>query len=130
VTNGDPSVPLTPKEAAALDDHVFLDVREPYEWDAGHVRGSVHIPIGQIQERFQELERDQPIVVVCQVGQRSALVAEFLAAQGYDAHNLDGGLQRWASEGLPLTTDDEGGSVIDGWARDLHGRRLDGTPEG
>lgn len=120
---------MTPHEAAAATDHVFLDVREPYEWEAGHVEGSVHIPIGQIQRRFEELDRDRPIVVVCQVGQRSALVAEFLTAQGFEAHNLHGGLHEWTAAGLPLRAEDDEGDVVDGWARDMSGRRLDGTPE-
>lgn len=120
---------MTPEQAAAAHDHVFLDVREPYEWEAGHVEGSVHIPIGQIQRRLDELERDRPIVVVCQIGQRSALVADFLRSQGYDAHNLEGGLERWSIEGLPLTSGRRAGGVVDGWARDLQGRRLDGTVE-
>jgi len=119
---------MTPQEAASAG-HLFLDVREPYEWEGGHVEGSVHIPIGQIQRRFEELDRARPIVVVCQVGQRSALVADFLTAQGYVAHNLEGGLQDWAAEGLPLTSGVDEGDLVDGWARDINGRRLDGTPE-
>ncbi|HEY7874631.1 MAG TPA: rhodanese-like domain-containing protein [Actinomycetota bacterium] len=121
---------MTPEEAAAARDSVFLDVREPYEWDAGHIDGSVHIPIGQIQERFEEVERERPVVVVCQVGQRSALVADFLSAQGYDAANLEGGLEAWSANGLPLVTDDDAGGVVDGWARGIDGHRLDGTVEG
>jgi rhodanese-related sulfurtransferase len=121
---------MTPQEAVATEGYVFLDVREPYEWEAGHVEGSVHIPIGEVQRRFEELDRDRPLVVVCQVGQRSALVADFLAAQGYEAHNLLGGLQQWAAEGLPLTAGADPGDVVDGWARDISGHRLDGGPEG
>ena len=116
---------MTPEEAAAATESLLLDVRERYEWDAGHIERSVHIPIGQIQRRFEELERDRPIIVICQVGQRSALVADFLMAQGYDAQNLEGGLQKWSARGLPLDEDD----VVDGWARDMDGRRLDGTPD-
>ena len=118
---------LTPEEAAATTDAMFLDVRELFEWEAGHVSGSVHVPIGEIQDRYEEIDRTRSVVVVCQVGQRSALVADFLSAQGYDAHNLDGGLQQWAARGLPLSSRDDGGTVVDGWARDLDGRRLDGT---
>ena len=120
---------MTPAEAAAARDHVVLDVREPYEWEGGHIEGARHIPIGQIQQRFKELDRDRPIVVVCQVGQRSALVADFLRAQGYDAHNLEGGLEAWAADGLPLTSGEDAGGVVDGWARDIDGRRLDGAAD-
>lgn len=120
---------MTPEEAAAAHGSLFLDVREPYEWDAGHIDGSIHIPIGQIQGRFDELDRDRPLVVVCQVGQRSALVADFLTAQGYDAANLDGGLEAWSANGLPLVASEAEGDVADGWARGIDGRRLDGTIE-
>jgi rhodanese-related sulfurtransferase len=114
-------------EAFSVRDKVsYLDVREPYEWDAGHIDGSLHIPIGQIGTRFEELEKAKPIVVVCQVGQRSALVSEFLAGRGYDASNLEGGLEAWVLGGYPLVVSEGPGEVVDGWARDIHGTRLDG----
>lgn len=120
---------MTPEEASAATDAVFLDVREPYEWEAGHIAGSLHIPIGQIQRRFEEIDAGRHVFVVCQVGQRSALVADFLSAQGFAADNLDGGLQAWTARGLPLESNDDSGAVIDGWARGIDGRRLDGTPD-
>lgn len=124
-----PGEGVSAEQAMAERDAVFLDVREHYEWDAGHVDGAIHIPIGEIQRRFDELDATRRIIVVCQVGQRSALVADFLSAQGYDAHNLEGGLQEWSARGLPLVAPDMGGDVVDGWARDLDGRRLDGTAD-
>lgn len=112
---------------ARRDEVCYVDVREPYEWDAGHIDGSLHIPIRDIQNRFEELDREVPVVVVCQVGQRSALVSEFLSAQGYNAHNLEGGLEAWSSQGYPLVAVESPlGNVVDGWARDIHGNRLDG----
>jgi rhodanese-related sulfurtransferase len=100
---------------ANKDEVCYVDVREPYEWEAGHIDGSLHMPIGDIQNRFEELDRATPIVVVCQVGQRSALVSEFLATQGYDAQNLEGGLEAWASQGYPLvTTASPLGDTMDG----------------
>lgn len=107
------------------DAFVFLDVREPYEWSAGHVEGALNIPIGEIGARVSELDRDAGVVVVCQVGQRSALVADFLVRHGFVAHNLEGGVEAWAAEGLPLVREGAApGQVVDGWARDLDGRRL------
>jgi rhodanese-related sulfurtransferase len=103
-----------------LNKAVFLDVREPFEFEAGHIEGSVHIPIGQIAQRIEEVPSDESIVVVCQIGQRSALVADFLTQRGLDAQNLEGGLEAWTAQGLPL----EGGAVVEGWARDLSGERL------
>ncbi|MFP5298748.1 MAG: rhodanese-like domain-containing protein [Actinomycetota bacterium] len=92
----------------------FLDVREPHEYEAGHIPGSVHIPLMSLDERVGELDADQTWIVTCQIGQRSDLAARFLRVRGFEAHNLDGGLERWTTEGLPLTTDGEEGRVADG----------------
>lgn len=101
---------------------LFLDVRERYEWEAGHIEASIHIPIGEVAGRLAEVPAGRRVIVVCQIGQRSGLVAELLAQNGYDAHNLEGGLQRWTEEGLPLSGEDP--RLVDGWARDLTGRLL------
>lgn len=95
---------MTPRELNARNDVEILDVREPDEWHAGHIDGSVHIPMREIVARAGEFDRDRPIVTVCRSGQRSGQVAAFLSQQQYDATNLDGGLQAWAQEGLPLAT--------------------------
>jgi len=117
---------MEPDQAQELiGEATFLDVREPYEWEAGHVEGAVHIPIGQITLRVAELDPRDDIVVVCQIGQRSALVTDWLNQQGYNAQNLEGGLAAWSAAGLPLVGGTEGGRLIDGLARDLTGERLD-----
>lgn len=122
---------MTPDEARDLFGRVtFLDVREPYEWESGHLEGSRHIPIGQVASRIDELDRETPVVVVCQVGQRSELVTDWLNQNGFTAHNLEGGLAEWSAKGLPLVTQPAGkGRVIDGWARDLSGARLNPDDE-
>jgi rhodanese-related sulfurtransferase len=107
-----------------LPDALALDVREAYEYEAGHIEGSLHIPIGQIQTRWEELDKERQIVVVCQIGQRSDLVAGFLRDNGYDAANLAGGLTAWTTSGLPLVSESSPGDVVDGWARGLDGNRL------
>jgi rhodanese-related sulfurtransferase len=108
------------REARSLLGKVtFLDVRTQGEFEAGHVDGSVHITLQEIPARFEELDKETTVVVVCQVGQRSGLAARFLGEQGYDAHNLEGGLEAWVQQGLPLATSAGQGEVIDGWAEDL-----------
>ena len=108
----------------------FVDVREDYEYAAGHVTGAINVPIGRIKTRIEEIPRDLPVIVTCQIGQRSALVADFLRQSGFDAHNLEGGLETWTAAGLPLEASGaDGGRVIDGWARDLDGNRLNPGPE-
>ena len=106
-----PVLQLTVGEARALLDSgeaTALDVREPYEWEAGRLPGSLWIPMGQLAGRLDELPAG-PLVVVCRVGSRSGHVADALAARGYDARNLIGGLEMWQAAGYPL--EPEGGTV-------------------
>ncbi|WP_059009987.1 rhodanese-like domain-containing protein [Streptomyces specialis] len=86
----------------------LLDVREPDEWAAGHVAGSLHIPIGQVVERIDEITEhagDQRLYVVCKVGGRSAQVTAYLVRQGLDAANVHGGLHAWEDSGRALVSD-------------------------
>jgi rhodanese-related sulfurtransferase len=115
---------LATDAAALLGTGLFVDVREADEYDAGHIEGSIHIPIGDVARRWRELEERGPVVVVCQVGQRSGLVANFLRDRSVDAHNLEGGLEAWSESGLALNSTTRNPQLIDGWARDLSGERL------
>ena len=85
-----------------------LDVREDIEWSAGHIEGSVHIPLMQVPGRVAELPADGQLLVVCKVGARSAQATAYLNAQGVDAVNLAGGLVAWARAGRPLVSDGPG----------------------
>lgn len=86
------------------DDLTLLDVREPMEWEHGHAEGALHVPMGEIPARLEELPEGR-IVVVCHVGGRSARVTSFLVAQGHDAVNLDGGMVDWAAAGRPMVSE-------------------------
>jgi rhodanese-related sulfurtransferase len=81
-----------------------LDVREPVEWAHGHIEGAVHIPLGELMARLEEVPVEQTLVV-CKVGARSAHATAYLVSQGRDAVNLDGGLLDWESAGRPLVSD-------------------------
>ena len=77
----------------------LVDVREPWEWDLCHLEGARHIPMGEIPVRYLELEPDDEVVVYCHVGQRSAMVVQFLRQQGFQkAVNLRGGIEAWARQ--------------------------------
>jgi len=80
----------------------FLDVREDDEWQAGHIDGARHIPLGELSGRIGDLPKDRPIIAVCRSGSRSAAAVRGLRQLGYDAENLDGGVTAWAKAGLPL----------------------------
>jgi len=95
-----------------LGDALFLDVRESYEFDAGHIEGSIHIPLMQLPERFAELPKDRTVIAVCQIGQRSELAAHFLTEQGFDAHNLEAGIAKFYERVEPLTTTPKMGPVL------------------
>jgi len=77
----------------------LVDVREPWEWDLCHLEGARHIPMGEIPVRYLELEPEDEVVVYCHVGQRSAMVVQFLRQQGFQkAVNLRGGIEAWARQ--------------------------------
>jgi rhodanese-related sulfurtransferase len=104
----------TPQEVAALiaqGEVQLVDVREPYEVDAGRIGGSVHVTLAELSSRAQEIDRDRPVIFYCRVGGRSAMATQAFQGAGYDAHNLAGGLVEWAAAGLPLEPD--GGYVAD-----------------
>ena len=83
----------------------LLDVREHEEWDAGHVPGAVHIPLGELGVRYTELEQDQPLYVICRSGIRSDHAAQALAGAGWDASNVADGMMGWQAAGLPMTSE-------------------------
>jgi hydroxyacylglutathione hydrolase/adenylyltransferase/sulfurtransferase len=89
----------------------IVDVREPYEWDAGRIAGAKHIELERLAGRADELPKDKPVIFQCRVGRRSALATDAFRAVGFDAYNMRGGIEAWANDGLPL--EPEGGTVAD-----------------
>lgn len=85
-----------------IDDVFVLDVREQPEWDAGHIAQAVHIPMGDLNARIDEIPKDQTIVCVCRSGNRSGAVTDALTRAGYTAHNMEGGMHAWDAAGLPF----------------------------
>jgi rhodanese-related sulfurtransferase len=88
-----------------------VDVREPYERDAGYVDGTEHIEMRQLAGSAQALDAERPVIFVCRVGGRSLMAAQAFRKAGFDAYSMAGGVERWAGEGRPLTPD--GGYVAD-----------------
>jgi len=76
----------------------MVDVRETGEWEAGHIAGAVHLPLGQLAERHRELDSNKEIIVICRSGNRSGLACELLSEKGYNVVNMTGGLNTWTGE--------------------------------
>jgi len=78
---------------------VLLDVREGWELNICALPGALHIPMGQIPTRTEELDPEQEMVVICHHGVRSLRVAHFLESRGFNKlYNLQGGVDAWARE--------------------------------
>ena len=103
---------LSPEEVSKLLEEgsaQLVDVREPYEWEAGRIAGATHIPLEHLAGRSGEIEKDKKVVFQCRVGRRSEMATEAFAASGYDAYNLAGGITAWVEAGLAI--EPEGGEV-------------------
>jgi rhodanese-related sulfurtransferase len=108
----DPNIEMDPGEVNRRmgEDHMLLiDVREDYEWDAGHVPGSRHVELMQITEEAAALPADEAIAFICLSGVRSGMVATSFRRAGYEAYNVSGGFAAWFEAGLP--TEPEGAVV-------------------
>ena len=104
----DPREPFTRIEVSEAQEMlqngaVVIDVREPHEYNAGHVPDAALIPVNTVYARREELPRDKDVIFVCAVGQRSALACEMAAAAGLTRlFNLEGGTDGWIKAGLPV----------------------------
>lgn len=101
-----PSTTVADLPANLPDGMVLLDVREDDEWAAGHAPHAVHIPMGEVPGRSDEIPADGELLVICRSGARSARVVAYLEQAGRSAVNVDGGMTSWAAAGRPLAADD------------------------
>lgn len=85
-----------------LTPHVLIDVRTPAEYADGHIANSINISVDQITNRLSEIPRDQPIVVYCRSGNRSAQASQILSNLGYNIIYDLGGIQQWTAQGYLL----------------------------
>ena len=94
----DLSVDQVKAKIDAKEEIFLLDVREPSEFEGGHIRGAVNLPwnSGVLQEKYATLPKDKPLIVICQSGGRSAAASAFLEEKGFDQIlNMVGGMNAW-----------------------------------
>jgi rhodanese-related sulfurtransferase len=89
---------LTPTEAARRMDEGarVLDVRTPEEYREGRIPGAIHIPLDELRDRIQELQRDGPVIAYCKAGYRSYHACKILAHHRHDVSNMSGGFTTWS----------------------------------
>ena len=101
---GIPTVAVSGVPDPLPEELAILDVRDPVEWQYGHIEGAVHIPLGELAQRIDEVSGGQTLVV-CKVGGRSGQAVGYLLEQGYDVVNLDGGMLEWEAAGRPMVSE-------------------------
>jgi rhodanese-related sulfurtransferase len=100
-------VDVSPERVRELGAEVQLvDVREPYEWEAGRLAGAVHVELALLAAKAATIDREQPVVFYCRVGARSWMAAGAFRRAGYDAYSMAGGIAAWHARGLPIEPDD------------------------
>jgi hydroxyacylglutathione hydrolase/adenylyltransferase/sulfurtransferase len=107
-------VDVTPERVAELRREgpiQLVDVREPYEWEAGRIAGARHIELERVASQAPTIDRERPVVFYCRLGARSGMAANAFRRAGYDAYSMVGGLTAWAQRGMPLEPAD--GTVAD-----------------
>jgi len=91
----------------------LIDVREPDEFDEGHVPGAVHIPLATVPDNVEHFQGEGPTYVICRSGARSLRACEFLADRGIEVVNVAGGTLAWQLSGRTVEiveTDETAGS--------------------
>ena len=92
----------------SLDDIQLLDCREQFEWDAGRIQGALNIPLNDVMAGVgtDVLDLAKPVAVICRSGNRSELASVMLQARGFDATNVEGGMEAWAAAGYEFSAPD------------------------
>jgi len=98
--------PADTTQMVSHDDAVLLDVRSVSEFNDGHILYASHIPLAELNERLDELERYRklPVIAYCRTGNRSPAACSTLKKHGFErVHNMAGGMLAWNNANLPVT---------------------------
>jgi rhodanese-related sulfurtransferase len=101
----DPAIEVSTEhtaQALAGGSATVIDVREPYEREAGHVAGTRHVELERLASQADTIDRERPVIFQCRLGSRSLLAAQAFRRAGYDAWSMAGGVTAWDDEDRPL----------------------------
>lgn len=99
-----PTIDL-PEFLRAYDEGALvIDIREPWEYVAGHVPGAVPLPMSRIGAYLDQIPTDRDVYVICQTGNRSRAITDLLVARHHTAYSVNGGTSAWSAAGRPVTT--------------------------
>ncbi len=110
---GEPYSRISSEEALEMQkqgDSTVIDVRNQDEYEAGHVKNSIWIPVDEIVQRFNELPEKGNLLFICAVGARSGLAAEYASSLGIESdrlYNIEDGTPTWIDKGLPTSIGNE-----------------------
>ncbi len=96
------------KDRLSRNGQIVVDVRGSDEWDHGHIPGAIHIPLGSLESRLDEIPGSGEIAVHCQGGTRSAIAASILQKNGIAVANVTGGFREWEQSGGQIERDGQG----------------------
>jgi rhodanese-related sulfurtransferase len=85
-----------------MSDAQVVDVREDYEYEAGHIPGSRHADVNELNGIADSLDKSRPVVFYCRSGDRSTMPAQAFRASGWNAYSIEGGLAAWVEAGQAL----------------------------
>ena len=82
------------------EEMILVDVRAPREYEGGHIRGAVNIPVADLRKRYKELDKNKPTALICSTGHRSSLGASILKQQRFEkVCNVAGGMTGYSTAG-------------------------------
>lgn len=90
------------EQMLADSDVQLVDVREPYEYEAGRIAGARLIGLSELSGAAESIDRERPVLFYCRVGARSNMAARAFERAGYTAYSMSGGLMSWHASGKPL----------------------------
>jgi rhodanese-related sulfurtransferase len=108
MTFASPEIEIGPQRTTELlaEGATIIDVREPYEREAGFIEGTRHVELERLASKADTIDRDRPLVFYCRLGARSAMAASAFRAAGWEAYTMGGGIQGWVDAGLPISPPD------------------------